>query len=116
MRLLLTATVFLTAVAPALAADAYLSPLGVVADSAGKTLYVAQSTAGKVAVVDVASGKVAREIAVEGPLSGMVLSPEGDKLYVAQCVPAGRIRTIDVKTRQYPGRALPRGYCRKPRR
>jgi len=110
MRLFLTTTVFLTVVSPALAADAYLSPLAVVADSAGKTLYVAQSTAGKVAVVDVASGKVARDIAVEGPLSGMALSPEGDKLYVAQCVPAGRIRTIDLKTGKAAA-SIRAGHC-----
>ena len=78
--------------------DKYLSPLDVVADESGKTLYIAEKTAGQVAVLDVGSLKVTKTISVPAPPSGLALAPDGSKLYVTGAVPKGRVFVIDTKT------------------
>src|SRR5438105_1741567 len=58
----------------------YKSPLGLAVDKEGKTAYVALHTAGTVAVVDVAGGKLLKEWPVGKGPNDLVLS--GGKLYV----------------------------------
>ena len=48
----------------------YLSPLAIIADKAGKTLYVAEATGHQVGVVDVASGTVTRNLPLSGEATG----------------------------------------------
>ncbi|MGD0092827.1 MAG: YncE family protein [Planctomycetota bacterium] len=76
-------------------ADDYLSPVAVVADKDGKTLFVADEVCKNIAVVDVASGKVAKSIALEGAPSGLVLAPDGSALYVTAGCPDGCVYVID---------------------
>jgi len=78
--------------------DKYLSPLDVVADESGKTLYIAEKTAGQVAVLDVGSLKVTKTISVPAPPSGLALAPDGSKLYVTGAVPKGRVFVVDTRT------------------
>jgi YVTN family beta-propeller protein len=66
----------------AAATASYLGPVAVVASKDGKRLFVANADARQVAVVDVVSGKVTRSIAMPAAPAGMVLSPDGAKLYV----------------------------------
>jgi YVTN family beta-propeller protein len=76
----------------------YLSPISVVAGSDGKVLYVAEATAGQVAVFDIASGKVTKVISVEENPVGLAISADGSRLYVTSAVAAGKVQVIDVRS------------------
>lgn len=81
--------------APA-AGSKYLSPVVLVADQAGKTLYVAEATAKQVAVLDVAGGKVTKNLAIPAAATGLALSPDGKRLYVTCGVADGSVAVIDL--------------------
>ncbi len=81
--------------APA-AESKYLSPVALVADQAGKTLYVAEATAKQVAVLDVAGGKVTKNLALPAAATGLALSPDGKRLYVTCGVADGSVVVIDL--------------------
>ena len=90
---------FSVAAAPATkSGPVYLSPIAMVADKSGKTLYVAQATANRIDVFDAVSEKVTKSIEIGQPVSGVVLSSDGTKLYVTTAVAQGRLYVIDVKT------------------
>lgn len=76
----------------------YLSPLALVADKAGKTLYVAEHTAKKVAVFDVSSGKVSHVISMPEPPTDLALAPDGARLFVTVAGTDGKVFVIDTKT------------------
>jgi YVTN family beta-propeller protein len=76
----------------------YLSPVAIVADKAGKTLYIAESMAKRIDVLDVVSEKVTKSISIGQPLSGAALSIDETTLYVTVALPAGQIYAIDIKT------------------
>lgn len=78
--------------------DEYLSPLDVVADESGKTLYIAEKTAGRIAVFDIAGLKVTKTISVPAPPTGLALAPDGSTLYVTGGQPNGRVFVIDTET------------------
>jgi len=61
-RVVLAQTTRPKTTSPEAKAPKYLSPITIVADKAGKTIYIAQATAGSVAVFDVASRKVTATI------------------------------------------------------
>jgi len=75
----------------------YLSPLDVVADKSGKTLYIAEKTGGQIAVLDVRSLKVTKTISIPAPPNGLALAPDGSKLYVTSAAPDGRVFVINTK-------------------
>lgn len=77
-------------------APVYRSPTALVADAAGKTLYVAEFTANKVAEVDAATGAVRREIVLPDPPSGLALSADGKKLFVTGAAPKGSVHVLDL--------------------
>ncbi len=93
----LCALVSFAAKAPAARTD-YLSPSALVADSQGKTLYIAEETANQVAVFDIAAGKVKKVISLPDRPSGLALAPDGRMLYVTVGTPNGRVRVVDLKT------------------
>lgn len=97
--------------APAAAAEAskYLGPIDVVAAPDGKTLYVVEADAKQIAVVDVASGKVARTIACPAQPTGLAVSPTGAKLYVTVAAPAGSVAVMDSATGAVSA-TIPVGY------
>jgi len=74
----------------------YLGPVAVVASKDGKRLFVANTDARQIAVVDVVSGKVTRSIEVPAASTGMVLDPDGASIYVTH---AGthELSVIDAK-------------------
>jgi len=67
-----------------LAGPVYRSPSAVAVSPDGKTLYVSDQTAGCVAVLDAAAGKLVREVPVPGEPRGLALSADGKTLYVAR--------------------------------
>ncbi len=86
-------------------AETYRSPLAVAVAPDGKTLYVSDKTAGCVAVLDAATGKKVRDVAVAGEPNGLSVSADGKTLYVA-LRKAGTVAVIDTArgtlTRQIP--------------
>ena len=94
--LLLNMVILLCAGPVAQAKGEYLSPLDVIADSAGKTLYVAEATAGQVAVLDVETQKVTKTISVPAGPTGLALAPDGTKLYVTGNGPNGRVFVVNL--------------------
>lgn len=74
----------------------YLSPVALIADSAGTKLYIAEYTAHRIAVFDVASKSVEREIPLAKPPTGLTLSPDGTRLYVTCGGPNGEVAVIEA--------------------
>lgn len=90
---------FFMLICPTEAAKAdYLSPLDLVADSQGKTLYIAEATAKQVAVFDVAGGKVTKTFSLPANPTGLALTPDGSRLYVTGAAQNGRIYVVNIKT------------------
>jgi len=83
-------------IAPAPAADAWLGPVAVAASKDGKRLFVANADAKQIALVDPAAGKVTGSIAMPAEPTGMVLSPDGKKLYVTCAAPKSTVEVLDA--------------------
>ena len=81
----------------------YLSPIAVIADRAGKTLYVAENTGCQVAVIDVATGKIRRKLPTPGKATGLALSPDGKRLVVTAGIAHGKLVIFDAATGEQKG-------------
>ncbi|HPK36885.1 MAG TPA: c-type cytochrome [Kiritimatiellia bacterium] len=92
----------------ATAAETPLTPVDVVADRAGKTLYVACETAGKVLVFDVESEKVTARYAVEG-VARLAVADEQDRIYATAGGARGLLHELDRKSGRIL-RTLPAGH------
>ena len=79
-------------------AQDFLSPEALVADPTGKTLYVAAKTGKQILYVDMASGKVTKSVPVPGALTGLAINGAGDRLYVTDGLPQGKVVIVDLKT------------------
>ncbi len=79
-------------------AQTYRSPRDVAVAAGGKMLVVAQETANKIALLDVGSGAVAKEVAVPGPATGVCVDKSGMKAYVTCGLPNGRVVVVDLGT------------------
>jgi DNA-binding beta-propeller fold protein YncE len=77
----------------------YLSP-HVLAAGSGDVLFIGLATSNKLLVFDLADEKVADEIALPHPSSGMVLSPDASRLYVTAGTRSGEIYTVDTRTHE----------------
>lgn len=86
--------------------DKYLSPLDIVADESGKTLYIAEKTAGRIAVLDVDDLKVTKTIPLSVPPTGLALAPDDSRLYVTGGAPDGLVFVINTDngkiTKRFP--------------
>ena len=74
-----------------------LGPTAIVASPDAKTLCVANTDAKQVAIVDIASGKAVKSIAMPAVPTGLVFSPDGNTLYVTCAAPEGTVAVVDVK-------------------
>ena len=72
--------------------EGYLSPLTLVAHNG--TLYVAEFTANRIAVLNTATNQVERTIAVSDSPSGMAISSDGARLYVTAGGPDGKVLLV----------------------
>jgi YVTN family beta-propeller protein len=88
---------FLACVGSSAAGQArWLSPSAIAADPQGHTLYVALATANRIAVVDLATAKVAREIRLPAEPSGIAVSPDGSRLCVTVGAAEGSALLVDA--------------------
>ena len=87
----------------------YLSPIAMVADKAGKTIYIAQADGQRVDVFDVATRKVTASIDLALPVSGVTISPDESKLYATAGGAEGKLCVVDIKSRKVTAR-IPVGH------
>ena len=73
-----------------------LSPMAVTANTAGTKLYVAESSARRVDVVDIAKGTIIKAIRLPQDPLGLVLDRDAKTLYVTGDGPQGKLMTIDL--------------------
>jgi YVTN family beta-propeller protein len=71
-----------------------------VAAKDGASLFVLNLDANQVAVVDLASGNVGRTIPLPPKATGIAMSPDGAKLYVACATPEGAVHVLDAASGQ----------------
>lgn len=92
----------------------YLSPDSMVLAPDGRILYIAERTAGQIAVFDVETGKVQDTIPVPAEPTGLAISHGGETLYVTCGAPLNGLCAIDIndnkiayKIRTGPGACSP---------
>jgi YVTN family beta-propeller protein len=73
-----------------------LSPAALAATPDGTRLFIAGATANEVAVFDLASGAVTRQISVPHTPTGLAVSPDGARLYVTCAAPQSSVRILDT--------------------
>jgi YVTN family beta-propeller protein len=77
--------------------DGPLSPEYVAAAPGEDRLFIAEADAARVALLDLASGRVERTLATTGSPTGLALSPDRQTLYVTCAGPAGAIDVFDAR-------------------
>jgi len=91
------------------AAEEYLSPTALVADSRGETIYIAEATARQIAVFDTKTAKVTATISVPAEPTGLALSGDGTTLYATCGGQKGCVCVIDTRNTKLL-RTLPAGH------
>ena len=86
----------------------YLNPVEMALSPDGHSLYVLCEKSDELRVVDIASGKVVKQIAVGHVPTGISLSPDGKQIYVANSW-SDNISVIDASTLSV-SRSLPAGF------
>jgi len=86
----------------------YLGPLDVVASADGKSLLVLNADARQIAVVD-PGGKPIRSIDMPATPTGLVLSPDGLKLYVTCAAPEGTVCVLELASGEL-AKTIPVGH------
>ena len=75
----------------------YLSPVAIVADSKGQSLFIAEETARQVAVFDIATDKVSTTIQIPERITGLVIAEDDGRLYVTGGGAAGKVFVVDTR-------------------
>jgi cytochrome c peroxidase/sugar lactone lactonase YvrE len=78
----------------------YLSPTELVADADGQLLYVAESTAGRIGVIDLVDNIRLGSITLPQDPTGMALSADRATLYVTAGVSTGEVYVVDTDSWQ----------------
>ncbi|MFC1539607.1 c-type cytochrome, partial [Candidatus Latescibacterota bacterium] len=76
----------------------YSSPIELVTDSSGKTIYIAEKTAHNIAVFNSETSSIVNHIPISGPPNGLTLSADETLLYVTCSCPEGKVYIIDTET------------------
>ena len=87
----------------------YLSPSELVPDKPAGQLYIAQATAKRVDVFDIAAGKVIKSYSLPAEPGGLALSADKSRLYVTCAAPKGQVKVINLQTGKII-RTLPAGH------
>lgn len=74
----------------------YLGPAAVSASKDGTRLFVANADAKQIAVVDAANGKVLQAVPLPAEPTGVVLSPDGKRVYVTCAAPRSTVCWIEA--------------------
>lgn len=87
----------------------WLSPNALVPAPDGATIFISCGTASRVAMLDVATGRITHSIEVPPNPTGLALSPDGQRLYVTCGNPDGVVAVVDTRRRRVIER-LPVGH------
>ena len=82
---------------------AYYSPVALTVSHDAKTLYVAESTARRVAAVELATGKVSPVVQLPEEPTGLALAPGGNLLYVTAGVAEGQVFVVELPSGKIAG-------------
>ncbi len=82
--------------APAALSAEYLGPTAVIASRDGRRLFVANSDARQIAIVDAATGKVVRSVPLQAKPTGMVSSLDRTRVYVTCAAPKGTVVMLET--------------------
>lgn len=91
------------------AATGPLSPTALAVSPDGHALYVACATAGRILVMDTATRRVTRSIAVPDSPQGLALSRDGGTLYVTCAAPESTVCVVDAARGRVEAK-IPAGY------
>lgn len=95
----------------------YLSPADMAVSSDGNTVYVAQQTAKRIDVIDLAVGETVQRILFPNEVTGIAVGPGGDFLY-ATCSsdlwPNGMVCVVDIATGAVTARVTVGNGARAP--
>jgi YVTN family beta-propeller protein len=91
------------------AAAEYVGPCDVAASQDGKTLFVVNADARQLAWVELPGGRVARKVKMPAEPTGVVLSPDGKKLYVTCAAPKSTVVVMDAGTGEITA-TIPAGH------
>ncbi len=80
--------------------ECYLSPTELAVDADNGLLYVVESTAGRVGIIDLDDQMRVGSIALPQDPSGLALSADGSMLYVTAGVSTGEVYVVDTAARQ----------------
>ena len=80
----------------------FRAPSALVADREGRYLYVAESAARRIAVIDLKTNEKTRSIGLPAQPEAMTLSADGTRLYVTGFAPEGTVHEIDLKQNAPP--------------
>ena len=72
----------------------------------GKLALISRQKSGDLAVVDVASGRVLRQIHVGSGAAGILIAPDGARAYVS-CAPDNWVAVLDLRTMTMIGKVMP---------
>lgn len=72
-----------------------VAPVALAADREGQTLYVACARAARIVILDLAAGKVSRQIALPEPAGSLLLSPNGKQLFIGSEA-SGQVYVADL--------------------
>ena len=76
---------------------AFCAPLSLVADRESRFLYVAETGADRIAIIDLKTLEKTRSINLPASPGAMTLSADGARLYVTGVAPAGTVHEIDLE-------------------
>ena len=87
----------------------YLGPCAVAVSKDARTLYIANADAGRLAFFDVSLGRVTRSVSLPARPTGVVMSPDGRRLYVTCAAPRSMVCVLDASSGTACGR-IPVGH------
>lgn len=77
--------------------DPWISPSALAVSRDGGTLWIASPTSGQVLLLDIASRKIQRSLAVPGAPSGLALSPDGNRVAVTCAGPENSLEIVECR-------------------
>ena len=74
----------------------YKSPLNIIADSDGQSIYVAETGANSIAVINIAEESIQKRIKLQAPPLALALCQKEHTLYVSTNSAAGKVFVVDI--------------------